>query len=94
MLAEGLGGEEAAQCTATARRKEHFGEFGADDGSFHAWLEEAAREGCLIDICRIDASNTTICAVGGAETIWAVADALRSWDRRVRSVRWRSTVVL
>ena len=59
-------------------RQEHFGELVQMDGSFHPWLEERGPEGCLIDMAD-DATNTTWAELGEQETIWAVADALRSW---------------
>jgi len=59
-------------------RKEHFGELVQMDGSFHAWLEERGPQGCLIDLAD-DATNRTWAQLEEQETIWAVADALRSW---------------
>ena len=48
------------------------------DGSFHRWLEERGPEGCLIDMAD-DATNETFAQLGEEETIWAVADTLRTW---------------
>jgi hypothetical protein len=80
MLSEGLWSRERKRRKHRRRRerKEHFGELVQMDGSFHAWLEERGPEGCLIDMAD-DASNTTNAQLGEQETIWAVADALRSW---------------
>jgi hypothetical protein len=80
MLAEGLWSRERKRRKHRQRRerKEHFGELVQMDGSFHAWLEERGPEGCLIDLAD-DATNTTWAQLGEQETIWAVADALRSW---------------
>src|SRR6516165_1897687 len=83
MLAEGLWSRERKRRRHRRRRerKEHFGEMVQMDGSFHAWLEERGPEGCLIDMVD-DASNKTWAQLGEQETIWAVADALRTWIGR------------
>src|SRR5499425_696428 len=83
MLAEGLWSRERKRRRHRRRRdrKEHFGEMVQMDGSFHAWLEERGPEGCLIDMVD-DATNRTWAQLGEQETIWAVADALRTWIER------------
>jgi Helix-turn-helix domain len=83
MLAEGLWSRERRRKRPHLRRerKEHFGEMVQMDGSFHAWLEERGPEGCLIDLVD-DATSTTWAQLGEQETIWAVADALRTWIER------------
>src|SRR3974390_1366800 len=83
MLAEGLWSRERRRRRHRRRRdrKEHFGEMVQMDGSFHAWLEDRGPEGCLIDMVD-DASNKTWAQLGEQETIWAVADALRTWIER------------
>jgi transposase len=83
MLAEGLWSRERKGWRHRRRRerKEHFGEMVQMDGSFHRWLEERGREGCLIDMVD-DATNTTWAQLGEQETIWAVADGLRAWIER------------
>lgn len=80
MLAEGLWSRERKRRRHRRRRerKEHFGELVQMDGSFHAWLEERGPEGCLIDLVD-DATNTTWAQLGEQETLWAVADAMRTW---------------
>jgi len=80
MLNEGLWSRERKRRKHRQRRerKEHFGELVQMDGSFHRWLEERGPEGCLIDMAD-DATNQTLAQMGEQETIWAVADALRSW---------------
>src|ERR1700740_885392 len=83
MLAEGLWSRERKRRRHRQRRdrKEHFGEMVQMDGSFHRWLEERGREGCLIDMVD-DATNKTWAQLGEQETIWAVADGLRAWIER------------
>jgi len=83
MLAEGLWSRERKQRRHRQRRerKEHFGELVQMDGSFHAWLEERGPNGCLIDLVD-DATNHTFAQLGEQETIWAVADGLRTWIER------------
>src|ERR1700687_1802618 len=83
MLAEGLWSRERKRRAHRRRRerKEHFGELVQMDGSFHAWLENRGPEGCLIDMVD-DGTNTTWAQLGEQETLWAVADALRSWIER------------
>jgi transposase len=83
MLAEGLWSRERKRRAHRRRRerKEHFGELVQMDGSFHAWLEDRGPEGCLIDMVD-DGTNTTWAQLEEQETIWAVADALRSWIER------------
>lgn len=83
MLAEGLWSRERKRRRHRRRRerKEHFGELVQMDGSFHAWLEERGPQGCLLDLVD-DATNTTWAQLGEQETIWAVADALRTWIER------------
>ncbi|MGH9741589.1 MAG: ISNCY family transposase [Candidatus Acidiferrum sp.] len=83
MLSEGLWSRERKRRKHRQRRerKEHFGEMVQLDGSFHRWLEERGREGCLIDMVD-DATNKTWAQLGEQETIWAVADGLRAWIER------------
>jgi len=83
MLAEGLWSRERRRRQHRRRRerKEHFGEMVQMDGSFHAWLEERAPGGCLMDLVD-DATNTTLARLGEEETIWAAAGALRGWIER------------
>jgi transposase len=81
MLAEGLWSRVRGKQRAHRRRrarKEHFGELVQMDGSFHAWLEGRGPEGCLMNMVD-DATGTTSSRLGGAETIWAAAGALRGW---------------
>lgn len=80
MLGAGLWSRERKRRRHRQRRerKEHFGELVQMDGSFHPWLEERGPQGCLIDLAD-DATNTTWAQLGEQETIWAAADALRSW---------------
>ena len=62
-------------------RKAHFGELVQLDASFHAWLEERAGAGCLMQ--RVDdASSTVHCQFSEGETIWAAARVLRGWIER------------
>ncbi len=83
MLEEGLWSRERRRRRQRRRRerKEHFGEMVQMDGSFHRWLEERGREGCLMDLVD-DATNTTLARLGQEETIWAAAGALRAWIER------------
>ena len=83
MLEEGLWSRERRRRQHRRRRerKEHFGEMVQMDGSFHRWLEERGREGCLMDLVD-DATNTTLVRLGEEETIWAAAGALRTWIER------------
>lgn len=83
MLAAGLWSRERRRRRHRRRRerKEHFGEMVQMDGSFHAWLEERAPAGCLMDLVD-DATNTTLARLGQEETIWAAAGALRAWVER------------
>jgi len=83
MLEEGLWSRERRRRQHRRRRerKEHFGEMVQMDGSFHRWLEERGREGCLMDLVD-DATNTTLARLGEEETIWAAAGALRAWIER------------
>ena len=80
MLQAGLWSRERKRRKHRRRRerKEHFGELVQMDGSFHRWLEERGPEGCLIDMAD-DATNETFAQLGEEETIWAVADTLRTW---------------
>ena len=83
MLAEGLWSRarRGRQRRRRRERKEHFGELVQMDGSFHPWLEERGRGGCLMDLVD-DATNTTWAHLGEEETLWAAADALRAWIER------------
>jgi transposase len=83
MLEEGLWSRERRRKRHRRRRarKEHFGELVQMDGSFHAWLEGRGPGGCLMDLVD-DATNTTLARLGGEETIWAAAGALRAWIER------------
>lgn len=58
--------------------KEHFGELVQMDGSFHHWFEQRGPEGCLMNLVD-DATTTTLGRIGGGETTWTAAGALRSW---------------
>ena len=62
-------------------RKSHFGELVQLDASFHAWLEERAGGGCLMQMVD-DASSTVHCQFSEGETIWAAARLLRGWIER------------
>jgi transposase len=83
MLAEGLWSRARKGWRHRRRRerKEHFGELVQMDGSFHPWLEERGPEGCLIDMVD-DATSKTLARMGEEETIWSVADTLRTWIER------------
>ena len=83
MLAEGLWSRERKWRKHRQRRerREHFGEMVQMDGSFHDWLEGRGPGGCLMDLVD-DATNTTLARLGGEETIWAAAGALRAWMER------------
>ena len=62
-------------------RKAHFGELVQLDGSFHEWLEERGRRGCLMHMVD-DASSTVSCQFSREETIWAAVGVLRVWIER------------
>ena len=62
-------------------RKAHFGELVQLDGSFHEWLEERGRRGCLMHMVD-DASSTVSCQFSREETIWAAVGVLRGWIER------------
>ena len=62
-------------------RKAHFGELVQLDGSFHEWLEERGRRGCLMHMVD-DASSTVSCQFSWEETIWAAVGVLRGWIER------------
>src|SRR2546422_1057125 len=83
MREEGLWSRERRRRRHRRRRerKEHFGEMVQMDGSFHPWLEDRGRQGCLMDLVD-DATNTTLARLGQEETIWAAAGALRAWVER------------
>src|SRR3989449_7649734 len=83
MREEGLWSRERRRRRHRRRRerKEHFGELVQMDGSFHPWLEDRGRQGCLMDLVD-DATNTTLARLGQEETIWAAAGALRAWVER------------
>jgi transposase len=59
-------------------RKAHFGELVQLDGSFHGWLEERGRRGCLMHMVD-DATSTVSCQFSAEETIWAAVGILRVW---------------
>jgi transposase len=59
-------------------RKAHFGELVQLDGSFHEWLEERGRRGCLMHMVD-DATSTVTCQFSREETIWAAVGVLRVW---------------
>jgi len=59
-------------------RKAHFGELVQLDGSFHEWLEERGRRGCLMHMVG-DATSTVSCQFSAEETIWAAVGVLRVW---------------
>jgi len=83
MLAEGLWSRARKRTPYRKRRarREHFGELVQMDGSFEAWLEERGPEGCLMNLVD-DATNTTLCWLGEAETIWAAVGVLWQWIER------------
>jgi transposase len=62
-------------------RKAHFGELVQLDGSFHEWLEERGRRGCLMHMVD-DATSTVSCQFSREETIWAAVGVLRVWIER------------
>ena len=62
-------------------RKAHFGELVQLDGSFHEWLEERGRRGCLMHMVD-DATSTVSCQFSPEETIWAAVSVLRVWIER------------
>jgi transposase len=62
-------------------RKAHFGELVQLDGSFHEWLEERGRRGCLMHMVD-DATSTVSCQFSPEETIWAAVGVLRVWIER------------
>ncbi len=62
-------------------RKAHFGELVQLDGSFHEWLEERGRRGCLMHMVD-DATSTVSCQFSQEETIWAAVGVLREWIGR------------
>lgn len=62
-------------------RKAHFGELVQLDGSFHDWLEERGRRGCLMHMVD-DATTTALGRFSEQETIWAAAGVLRGWIER------------
>src|ERR1700720_3740390 len=67
----GCGGERAgAPYRQRRERKAHFGELVQLDGSFHEWLEERGRRGCLMHMVD-DATSTVSCQFSAEETIWA-----------------------
>jgi transposase len=61
--------------------KAHFGELVQLDGSFHEWLEERGRRGCLMHMVD-DATSTVSCQFSREETIWAAVGVLRVWIER------------
>ena len=61
--------------------KAHFGELVQLDGSFHDWLEERGRRGCLMHMVD-DATSSVLCQFSREETIWAAAGVLRVWIER------------
>lgn len=62
-------------------RKAHFGELVQLDASFHAWLEERAGQGCVMQMVD-DATSRVLCQFSEAETTWAAARLLRAWIER------------
>ena len=80
MLAEGLWSRQRRRKPHRRRRerKAHFGELVQMDGSFAEWLEGRGPGGCLMNLVD-DATSTTLGRLGGQETIWAAARALRCW---------------
>ena len=83
MLAEGLWSRARKRKVHRQRRerKAHFGELVQMDGSFHEWLEGRGPGGCLMNLVD-DATGTTLCRLGEAETIWAALGVLRAWIER------------
>ena len=61
--------------------KAHFGELVQLDGSFHEWLEQRGRRGCLMHMVD-DATSQALGWFSEEETIWAAARVLRRWMER------------
>ncbi len=80
MLSEGLWSRARKVRAHRQRRarREHFGELVQMDGSFHDWLEGRGPRGCLMNLVD-DATGTTLCRMGGQETIWAAVGVLNAW---------------
>jgi transposase len=76
----GLGQRQRRRKPYRQRReaKAHFGELVQLDGSFHEWLEQRGRGGCLMHMVD-DATSTALGRFCEAETIWAAAGILRRW---------------
>src|SRR5580700_10085784 len=77
----GAGRARGGGTVAGGSARSTLGELVQMDGSFHRWLEERGPEGCLIDMVD-DATSKTLARMGEEETIWAVADTLRTWIER------------
>lgn len=80
MLAAGLWSRARKRSVHRARRerKAHFGELVQLDGSFHAWFENRAPGGCLMNLVD-DATGRTLARLGDQETIWTAVGVLRRW---------------
>jgi hypothetical protein len=80
MKEAGLGQRQRRRKPYRQRReaKAHFGELVQMDGSFHDWLEERGRRGCLMHMVD-DATSTALGRFSAEETIWAAAGILRRW---------------
>jgi transposase len=76
----GLGQRQRRRKPYRQRReaKAHFGELVQLDGSFHEWLEQRGRRGCLMHMVD-DATSTALGRFSAEETIWAAAGILRRW---------------
>ena len=83
LLAAGLWRRRRKRPPHRKRRqaKAHFGELLQLDGSHHAWLEERAEKGCLMNLVD-DATGRALCLFASEETTWAAADLLERWVRR------------
>ena len=80
MLEAGLWSRERKRKPHRQRRqrRRHFGELVQMDGSFHDWLEQRGRRGCLMNMVD-DATSRVELRLGDEETIWAAANTLRAW---------------
>jgi len=95
----GCGGERggASPIGSGGNGKRIFGELVQLDGSFHEWLEERGRRGCLMHMVD-DATGTVSCQFSAEETIWAAVGVLRVWIEhygvpRALYTDWRNVYV-